>query len=98
MAELFQTSKQDVAKHLKAVFTEGGAAARGKNYRVAYYSLEAILAVGYRVRSPRGTQFRRWATERLAEYLVSAISFSVCPSRGMESKYPAIRHRTWTYQ
>ncbi|EMX5228640.1 virulence RhuM family protein [Pseudomonas aeruginosa] len=86
MAELFQTSKQNVAKHLKAIFTEGElrleavvnqwltTASDGKNYRVAYYSLEAILAVGYRVRSPRGTQFRRWATERLAEYLVKGFT------------------------
>ena len=86
MAELFQTSKQNVAKHLKAIFAEGElrpeavvnhwltTASDGKNYRVAYYSLEAILAVGYRVRSPRGTQFRRWATERLAEYLVKGFT------------------------
>ena len=82
MAELFQTSKQNIAKHLKAIFAEGElapdsvvnqwltTAADGKQYRVAHYSLDAILAVGYRVRSPRGTQFRRWATERLHEYLV----------------------------
>lgn len=45
-------------------------ASDGKNYRVEYYNLDAILAVGYRVSSQRGTQFRRWATERLREYLV----------------------------
>ena len=44
-------------------------AADGKNYRVAHYNLDAILAVGYRVRSPRGVQFRRWASNVLAEYL-----------------------------
>jgi hypothetical protein len=82
MAELFQTTKQNIAKHLKAIFAEGEldassvvnswltTAADGKNYRVAHYHLDAILAVGYRVRSTRGTQFRRWATERLREYLV----------------------------
>jgi hypothetical protein len=86
MAELFQTSKQNVAKHLKAIFAEGEldqdsvvnhwltTAADGKCYRVAYYNLDAILAVGYRVRSPRGTQFRRWATERLREYLVKGFT------------------------
>jgi hypothetical protein len=42
----------------------------GKKYAVLHYSLDAILAVGYRVRSQRGTQFRRWATERLREYLL----------------------------
>ena len=86
MAELFQTSKQNIAKHLKAIFTDGElapdsvvnqwltTAADGKQYRVAHYSLDAILAVGYRVRSPRGTQFRRWATERLREYLVKGFT------------------------
>lgn len=82
MAELFQTSKQNIAKHLKAIFTEQElvqdsvvnprltTAADGKNYRVAHYNLDAILAVGYRVRSPRGVQFRRWASTVLKEYLV----------------------------
>ncbi len=82
MAELFQTSKQNIAKHLKAIFAEGElsrdsvvnswltTAADGKRYRVLYYNLTAILAVGYRVRSLRGTQFRRWATARLEEFLV----------------------------
>ncbi|MFM7849118.1 MAG: virulence RhuM family protein [Rubrivivax sp.] len=86
MADLFQTSKQNVAKHLKSIFAEGEldaasvvnhwltTAADGKNYRVAYYNLDAILAVGYRVRSARGTQFRRWATERLREYLVKGFT------------------------
>jgi hypothetical protein len=86
MAELFQTSKQNIAKHLKAIFAEGEldpasvvnhwltTAADDKNYRVAHYHLDAILAVGYRVRSPRGTQFRRWATERLREYLVKGFT------------------------
>lgn len=81
MAELFQTSKQNVAKHLKAIFAEQElsadsvvnqrltTAADGKNYRVAHYHLDAILAVGYRVRSPRGVQFRRWASTVLKEYL-----------------------------
>ena len=82
MAALFDTSKQNIAKHLKAIFAEGElspdsvvnqwltTAADGKKYRVAHYNLDAILAVGYRVRSPRGTQFRQWATTHLREYLV----------------------------
>lgn len=86
MAELFQTTKQNIAKHLKAIFAEGElrletvvnywltTAADGKDYRVAYYNLDAILAVGYRVRSVRGTQFRRWATERLSEYLLKGFT------------------------
>ena len=68
MAELFQASKQNIAKHLKAIFSEGElapdsvvnqwltTAADGRQCPVAHYSLDAILAVGYRVRSPRGTQ------------------------------------------
>ena len=82
MAELFKTSKQNIAKHLKAIFVEQElvqdsvvnqrltTAADGKNYQVAHYSLDAILAVGYRVRSPRGVQFRRWASTVLKEFLV----------------------------
>ena len=82
MAELFQTSKQNIAKHLKAIFAEQELSADavvnqrlttavdGKNYRVSHYNLEAILAVGYRVRSPRGVQFRRWASTVLKAYLV----------------------------
>ena len=81
MAELFQTTKQNIAKHLKGIFAEQElspdsvvnqrltTAADGKNYRVAHYNLDAILAVGYRVRSPRGVQFRRWASTVLKEYL-----------------------------
>ncbi|MBX7135368.1 MAG: virulence RhuM family protein [Fimbriimonadaceae bacterium] len=86
MAELFQTSKQNIAKHLKAIFTDQElseesvvnhwltTAADGKNYRVAHYNLDAILAVGYRVRSPRGVQFRRWASTVLKEYLLKGFA------------------------
>lgn len=81
IAELFLTTKQNIAKHLKAIFSEKElneesvvnhwltTASDGKNYRIAHYNLDAILAVGYRVRSPRGVQFRRWASTVLAEYL-----------------------------
>lgn len=82
IAELYQTSKQNVSLHLRHLLEEEEldaaavikdyltTAADGKRYRVKHYNLDAILAVGYRVRSARGTQFRRWATERLREYLV----------------------------
>lgn len=81
MAELFLTSKQNIAKHLKAIFADGElaqdsvvnqwltTASDGKKYRIVHYNLDAILAVGYRVRSPRGVQFRRWASTVLSEYL-----------------------------
>lgn len=106
MAELFQTSKQNVAKHLKSIFAEAEldpdsvvnhwltTAADGKSYRVAYYNLDAILAVGYRVRSARGTQFRRWATERLREYLVKGFTLDDA-GRG---HHPVRRRRTGVRQ
>lgn len=85
MAELFQVTVPTINEHLKGVFTEGeleqGATIR--KFRIVrsegsrqvareieHYNLPAILAVGYRVRSHRGTQFRRWATARLEEYLL----------------------------
>ena len=89
MAELFQTSPQNMTLHLKALYSEGEIAAEAtcKSYlqvrsegdrrvrrTVKFYNLDAILAVGYRVRSQRGTQFRRWATERLREYLVKGFT------------------------
>jgi hypothetical protein len=49
-------------------------AADGKRYRTLHYNLDAILAVGYRVRSPRGTAFRQWATARLSELLVKGFT------------------------
>ncbi len=82
LAELYQTSKQNIGMHLRNLFQEQEldaaavvkhfftTARDGKRYRVRHYSLDAIIAIGYRVRSQRGTQFRRWATERLREYLV----------------------------
>ncbi len=85
MAELFQTTPQNITLHLRAIYEEGelAEAATCKDYlqvrtegarevkrALRHYNLEAILAVGYRVRSPRGTVFRQWATARLKEYLV----------------------------
>ena len=81
MVELYQTSKPNLSMHLKHLFEECEleensvvqfyltTAADGKAYRVKHYKLEVVIAVGYRVRSQRGTQFRQWATARLEEYL-----------------------------
>ncbi|NEV77806.1 virulence RhuM family protein [Rhodopseudomonas sp. BR0C11] len=81
IAALFDTSKQNVSLHLKNIFDDKEllrssvvkesltTAADGKAYQTSIYNLDAILAVGYRVRSPRGSQFRRWATTVLREYL-----------------------------
>ena len=85
MTELYQTSKQNISLHVRNILAEGelDRGATVKQYltvqtegtrqvkrEIDYYNLDMILAVGYRVRSHRGTQFRRWATERLSEYLV----------------------------
>ncbi len=89
IAELFQTTPQNVTLHLKAIYEEGELveAATCKNYlqvrseggrqisrNLRHYSLLAILSVGYRVRSARGTQFRQWATARLGEYLLKGFT------------------------
>ena len=86
MAELFQTTKQNIGQHIKSILEDGElaqdsvvkqeftTASDGKNYSVLFYRLEMILAVGYRVRSPRGVQFRRWATSVLKDYLVKGFA------------------------
>ena len=82
MGELFQRSKQTISEHLQNIFEEGElredsvvrnfrtTAADEKVYDVAHYNLEAVIAVGMRVKSVRGTQFRRWANTQLKEYIV----------------------------
>lgn len=81
IAELFDTTKQNISLHAKNLLDEEEVAdsvvkeslttaADGKRYRTQLYNLDMILAIGYRVRSPRGTQFRQWATTHLREYLV----------------------------
>ena len=81
MAELFAVSKPNVSMLISKIFAEKElddsvvkcyltTAADGKRYKVIYYALEMILAVGFRVRGVRGTQFRQWATAHLSEYLV----------------------------
>ena len=86
MAELFQRDKSTVSRHIKNVFEEGElernsvvanfatTATDGKTYQVDYYNLDVIISVGYRVKSLRGTQFRRWATERLKEYMIKGFA------------------------
>jgi len=86
MAELFDATKQNISLHLKNIFEDGEldvdsvvkesltTAADGKRYKTLLYNLDAILAVGYRVRSPRGVQFRRWASTVLKEYLLKGFA------------------------
>lgn len=82
MSELFDVSRPNVTMHLRNVFKENElsedsvskesllTAADGKSYRTKYYNLDVIISVGYRVKSPRGTNFRQWATQVLRQYLV----------------------------
>lgn len=85
MAELFQKDVRTINEHISNIFAEGELesnatirkfrivqteGARQVSREIECYNLDMIIAVGYRVRSHRGTQFRRWATERLREYLV----------------------------
>lgn len=89
IAALFEITVPTVNHHLANLYEEGELNAAGtiRRYRIVqregardvgrdieHYNLDAILAVGYRVRSERGTQFRKWATERLAEYLVKGFT------------------------
>jgi hypothetical protein len=89
IAELFQTTPQNITLHIAAIYDEGELVqeATCKDYlqvqtegnrqvrrSLKHYSLDMILAVGYRVRSPRGTQFRQWATARLGELLVKGFT------------------------
>jgi Virulence protein len=88
MAELFQTTKQNVSLHINNAIKEGEVesnavvkdslttALDGKRYKVKYYNLDVIISVGYRVKSIRGTQFRRWALEILREYLVKGFTMN----------------------
>ncbi|GHT34145.1 hypothetical protein FACS189434_09800 [Bacteroidia bacterium] len=80
MATLFQKSRSTIVEHLKNIFETGEleensvcrkfrqTAEDGKNYNVNFYSLEAIIAVGYRADSERAIQFRQWATKVLSEF------------------------------
>ncbi|MBU4316956.1 MAG: virulence RhuM family protein [Proteobacteria bacterium] len=82
LAKLFDTSKQNIGQHIANILKENEldensvvknfftTATDGKDYQVTFYSLEMVLAIGFRVRSKRGTQFRIWANHHLKEYMV----------------------------
>lgn len=86
MAELFGVDKSGISRHLKNIFKSGEldslavvaifatTASDNKTYQVEYYNLDAIISVGYRVNSIRGTQFRIWATQRLSEYIIKGFT------------------------
>ncbi|MDY0313829.1 MAG: RhuM family protein [Bacteroidales bacterium] len=86
LAELFNTSKQNIGQHIKSVLEDREleensvvknyftTASDGKNYTVTFYSLDMVLAIGFRVRSKRGTQFRIWANNNLKEFIVKGFA------------------------
>ena len=86
MAELYQSSKSNVSEHIKHIFEDGElaeeavvrkirtTASDGKNYSVTYYNLDMIISLGYRIKSIVATRFRKWATERLKEYMIKGFT------------------------
>jgi hypothetical protein len=88
LINLFQKSKSTISEHIKNIFEEGEltessvvrkfrtTASDGKDYDTNFYNLDVIISVGYRVKSPQGTQFRIWATQRIKEYIVKGFSLN----------------------
>lgn len=91
MSELFQSSKQNISLHIRNIYKEGELeesstikeyltvqkeGKRDVQRRVSFYNLDVIISVGYRVKSLRGTQFRKWANQVLKEYLLKGYSFN----------------------
>ena len=86
MAEMFQKNVSTINEHLRNIFDEGEldqnsvirnfriTASDGKNYDTQHYNLDVIISVGYRVKSQRGTQFRKWVTKVLREYIVKGFA------------------------
>ena len=86
LAELYQSSKSNVSEHIKHIFEEGEldeesvvrkfrtTASDGKNYSVIHYNLDMIISLGYRIKSSIATRFRRWATERIKEYMIKGFT------------------------
>ena len=86
LCELYQTSKSNISEHIKHIFEEEEldeesvvrkfrtTAADGKNYNTIHYNLDIIISLGYRVKSKIATNFCRWATERLKEYMIKGFT------------------------
>ena len=101
IATLFERDKSVISRHLSNIFKEeeldrnsvvaknATTASDGKSYQVEYFNLDAIISVGYRVNSIRGTQFRQWATKRIKDYLVDgyAINQKRLEERNLELKH-----------
>jgi hypothetical protein len=110
LADLFQRDKSVISKHIKNIFEEGevrleatvanfatvqNEGDRTVSRNIEFYNLDVIIAVGYRVKSHRGTQFRIWATQRLREYIVKG--FALDDERLKQAGCPVERfpHRRW---
>ena len=86
LVQLYRTSKSNISEHIKHIFEEGEleenavvrkfrtTAGDGKSYNTAYYNLDMIISLGYRIKSSIATNFRRWATERLKEYMIKGFT------------------------
>lgn len=95
MAELFDTTKQNISLHIKNIFEEKELDENsfvkenltnvldGKNYKTKFYNLDLIISVGYRVKSIRGTQFRIWANKLIKEYLIKGYVESCMTKNGI---------------
>lgn len=102
MAELFQTSKQNVSLHIGNIYKEGelekdstvkdfltvqNEGERTINRKLKFYNLDVIISVGYRVKSQIGVQFRKWATQRLNEYLIKGFTMDDKRLKGTKNNY-----------
>lgn len=88
LVELYQTSKSNISEHISNIFAEGEleensvvrffrtTASDGKTYNVKYYNLDMIISLGYRVKSVIATNFRKWATERIKEYIIKGFTMN----------------------
>jgi hypothetical protein len=115
LTELFGKAKGTISEHIKHIFEDGEqdensvvrlfrtTAADGKQYEVAHYSLDMVLALGFRVRSPVGVRFRRWANDKLKEFIVKGFVLddarlkTFAPASGaITKKSPIFTPPAWT--
>ena len=99
MVALFGKAKSTISEHLKHIFEEGEldqnsvvrffrtTAADGKSYNTAYYNLDVVISVGYRVHSVQGTRFRQWATQRIHEYIIKGYTLDDERLKGNGGRY-----------
>ena len=88
LVRLYNSSKSNISEHIKHIFEEGEldelatvrkfrtVASNGKTYNMNYYNLDMIVAIGFRVKSNTGTNFRKWANERLTEYMIKGFAMN----------------------